>query len=518
MSEVRGEETLEHEPETEGREPDADGRGAPKQLGIGALARDTTIYGGTRVLLKSLTFFLIPLYAHYLTRDEVGVLSLVLATVALVDVIISANLDGVLSRFYFDRDDDHWRRQVITLYLVISAIYPAVVIGVMVALAGQLDNWILAGAGSAVLFAIALTDLYLTNIVDLSLILARLRRKPFTFAAYSLTRGVVQVVLVVVFLAVLELGVKGILLASLIAVCVVFVVSMREYVHDLTRNVTPKVGREMVSFAWPGVIGGISFYAINFADRFFVRHYHGLADAGVYDVAYRYAQIVLLAVVAFRMGWPQWHYSWLHTDRHPQMVARGANYYFVAVGFLAVGVAAWILPLLHLLFRPEWWEASKAVAPLGLAAIATGAYSLFAVGFMVEKRMRTIPVLVFGGGLLAIGLNFLLIPPYSFVGAAWATAIAFAALALAVAYVSGRIYPVPWDWLRIGFIYAMALGLGLASLAVDAWMPMAASLPVRLAIVAAYPAAVIVFRVIPRSDLRAARRRLAREPRPSGSS
>jgi hypothetical protein len=67
-------------------------------------------------------------------------------------------------------------------------------------------------------------------------------------------------------------------------------------------------------------------------------------------------------------------------------------------------------------------------------------------------------------------------------------------------------------------VYGMALGLGLASLAVDAWMPMAASLPVRLAIVLAYPAAVIAFRVVPRSDLRAARRKLRRAPQPSGSS
>ncbi len=510
MSEVRGEEWQE-EPEEKDEAP-------PSRLGIGALAHDTAIYGGTRVLLKSLTFFLVPLYAYYLTPEDMGVFALVLATVALVDVIISANLDGVLSRFYFDKDETGWRRQVITLYLIISATYPAVVIGVVMAFSGRLDAWILGGAGSATLFVIALADLYLTNIIDLSLVLARLRRKPFTFAAYSLTRGLTQVTLVVIFLVFLSLGVEGILLASLLAACVAFLVTLREYIHDLTRNVTRSVGREMLSFAWPGVIGGVAFYAINFADRFFVRHYHGLADAGIYDVAYRYAQIVLLAVIAFRMGWPQWHYSWLHSDRHPEMVSRGVNYYFIVVGFLVVGVSAWILPLLHLLFKPVWWEASEAVAPLGLAAIATGAYSLFAVGFMVTKRMRTLPVLVVGAGLIAIGLNFLLIPPYSFVGAAWATAIAFSALALAVAFLGVRIYPVPWDWPRIGGAYLLAFGLGVASLAVDAWMPMAASLPVRVAIVAAYVLAVIVFRIVPRADLRTARRRLALARSQGGSS
>ena len=393
-------------------------------------------------------------------------------------MIISANLDGVLSRFYFDKDETGWRRQVITLYLIISATYPAVVIGVVMAFSGELNDWILGGAGSATLFVIALADLYLTNIIDLSLVLARLRRKPFTFAAYSLTRGLTQVALVVVFLVFLSLGVEGILLASLLAACVAFLVTLREYIHDLTRNVTRHVGREMLSFAWPGVIGGVAFYAINFADRFFVRHYHGLADAGIYDVAYRYAQIVLLAVIAFRMGWPQWHYSWLHSDRHPEMVSRGVNYYFIVVGFLVVGVSAWILPLLHLLFKPVWWEASEAVAPLGLAAIATGAYSLFAVGFMVTKRMRTAARAGRRArALIAIGLNFLLIPPYSFVGAAWATAIAFSALALAVALLGVRIYPVPWDWPRIGGAYVLALGLGARLARRGPWMPMDAVAP-----------------------------------------
>jgi O-antigen/teichoic acid export membrane protein len=303
VTEVRAEETLEEE-EARVEEPHP-------RLGVAALARDTAIYGGTRVLLKSLTFLLVPLYAQFLSPRDFGVLEIVLATVGLVDVVISANLDGVLSRFYFDRDEAAWRRQVITVYLLISALYPAVVVGTLVAFSGELSDLLLGGAGSAVLFVIALCDLYLTNVVDLPLLLARLRRKPFTFAAYSLTRGVVQVTLAVLLVAVLELGVEGILLASLLSVCVAFVVTLREYVGDIARSFSGRLAGEMVSFAWPGIIGGLSFYAINLVDRFLVEHFHGLADTGLLGVAFRYSQIVLVAVLAFRMGWPQWHYSWL---------------------------------------------------------------------------------------------------------------------------------------------------------------------------------------------------------------
>jgi O-antigen/teichoic acid export membrane protein len=496
MGELRGEEPL-----REVGEDDA----IPRRLGIGALAQDAAIYGGTRVLLKSLAFLLVPLYAHFLSPEQFGQLELVLATVAFVDVLIAANMDGVFARFFFDRDETAWRRQVISLYLWIEAVYPAAVVVPLILASSQLSDRMFGTDAYAAFFVLALCDVYLTNIVDLPMILCRLRRKPTTFAFYSLARGLTQVVFSVLLVAVWHLGVKGILIASLVSVCFAFGLTLREYVRDLVRHVDWRVGREMIAFAWPGIVGGLAFYAMNLMDRFFVKHYHGLADSGLYGVAFRYSQLVLVGVLAFRMGWAQWHYSWLRSARHPAMVARGANYYFFGAGLLAVTVSAWILPLFHAIMPERYWDATPAVAPLALAGVATGAYTLFAVGLNVTKRMRLLPLLALTGAAIAVGLYFLLIPPYSFVGAGWATAGALWALAAIVLAVSNWIYPVPWDWYRIGLALSLLFALCLASLAVDAWVPMAGSLPIRLAIVAAYPLALIAGRFFPPGDLVAAR-------------
>jgi O-antigen/teichoic acid export membrane protein len=307
-----------------------------------------------------------------------------------------------------------------------------------------------------------------------------------------------------------ELGVKGILIASLTAACLVFVVSAREYVGDLIRGVDWKVGREMISFGWPTIVSAFAFYALNLLDRFFIRHYHDAAETGLYGVAFRYSQIVLVGVFAFRMGWPQWHYSWLNTDRHPVMVARGARWFFGALGFLVVLVSAWILPVFHVLMPERYWEATEAVPPLSLAAMATGAYAVTAVGLNVTKRMRLIPPTVIAAAAVAIGLYFLLIPPFGFVGAAWATAGGLWTMALFVGFVSQRIYPVPWDWPRLGLAVGLTLGLALASLTIDAWMPFAASLPVRVGISLAYPAVLLAGGFLSRAERTALTRRLRR--------
>jgi len=477
----------------------------PQQLGIGALAHDAVIYGGTRVALKSLAFLLVPLYAHFLTRSQFGVLELILAATAFIDSFI--DLSGTLARFYFDRDEPGWRRQAITLFLAIESIYPLFLLGGLIIASRPIADLVLGNPAYAALLVIALCDLYLTNIVDVPLALCRLRRKPWTFAGYTAARAVPQILLSVLLVAVLHMRVKGILIASLSAACIIFVVTAREYVHDLTRRVDWSVGREMISFSWPTIVSALSFYALNLLDRFFVRHYHGLADNGLYGVGFRYSQIVLVGVFAFRMGWPQWHYSWLHSGRHQQMVARGANYYFLGIGFLTVLVSAWILPLFHLIMPERYWAGTRAVAPLSLAALGTGAYMVAGVGLNVTKRMRLIPPTALAGGAIAIGLYFLLIPPYSYVGAAWATAASFGALGLIVAAVSQRIYPIPWDFRRLVPAIGLTVGLSVASLGVDAWMPLGASLPVRVAITLAFPAILLAVGFFTPSD-RAAFRRL----------
>lgn len=473
----------------------------PRRLGLGALAQDAAIYGGTRVLLKSLAFLLVPLYAHFLAPAEFGRLELVLAAVAFVDVLIAANMDGVFARFYFDRDDAAWRRQIISLYLAIEALYPAVVVGALIVFSGTLSDRVFGAETYAALFVIALADVYLTNVVDLPMILCRLRRKPLTFAAYSLARGLIQVVTSVLLVAVWHLGVKGILIASLASVGAAAVFTLREYARDLTRRVSWRVAREMIAFAWPGIVGGLAFYALNLLDRFFIKHYHGLEDNGLYGAAFRYSQVVLVGVLAFRMGWTQWHYSWLHSGRHERMVARGASYYFAGAGFLAVLVSAWILPIFHLVMPERYWPATRGVAPLALAAVATGAYTLFTVGLNVTKRMRMTPVLVLAAAGVAIGLYFLLIPPYSFVGAAWATAAALAFLALLVLAVSQRLYPVPWDWRRIGLAVALTGGLCLAALAVDAWLALPVSVAARAGVTLAFPLGLLALGFFPAEDL-----------------
>jgi O-antigen/teichoic acid export membrane protein len=111
------------------------------------------------------------------------------------------------------------------------------------------------------------------------------------------------------------------------------------------------------------------------------------------------------------------------------------------------------------------------------------------------------------GAAIAIGLYFLLIPPFSFIGAAWATVAALCCLAAIVLTVSNRIYPVPWDWHRIALAFGLTVGAALLSLGIDSWLSVGVSIPVRIAITLAYPLLLYALGFFPPGDLAAARSR-----------
>jgi O-antigen/teichoic acid export membrane protein len=88
----------------------------------------------------------------------------------------------------------------------------------------------------------------------------------------------------------------------------------------------------------------------------------------------------------------------------------------------------------------------RAYEAAGLVLLGVAMYSLSVVamtGITYVRRTVIIAVGAVGAAALNIGLNFVLIPPLGQVGAGIATAVAYAAMAVAYYVVSQRLYPTP---------------------------------------------------------------------------
>ena len=439
------------------------------------------IYGSGRALQKFLVALLLPLYTTFLTRSDYGILGMVVTVTAFLDVFVTLGFDIAFSRFYFDDKTPEGHRKVITNVFYVSTVYPAILIGTCAVLMPRLAPLLLGeqySSGDWRYFAVALATLFFTNLNDVPITLFRLEHKPWTFTAYTLGRIAVQIPLSILLVAVFKWGPMGVLLANLVTAASMQIALMPTYVRKLDRLPEWRILRPMLVFAVPALFTGISFYWLKLSDRFFLLHYQGKAEVGLYTVANALAQPLFLVLMAFRMAWPQWHYAKLDDPPlHRRMVARSSTYFMVLNALMLVLLGAFLPLITHLFLNRRFWTVAPVTFVLAISIALYGVYFIFWVGANVAKQNRMIPVFFLIASAANIGLNFIFVPRYGMWAAAWTTVAGYGLLAATIYFYSERYYPIPYEWRRLVKLLA-ATGLSLAAIGAVMWLTgLATALP-----------------------------------------
>jgi O-antigen/teichoic acid export membrane protein len=430
------------------------------------------IYGSGRAVQKFLVALMLPLYTSFLTRSDYGILGLVVTVTTFLDVFVTLGFDYAFSRFYFDYKTPEGHRKVITNTFYVCTVYPAVLIGGCGLLLPRLVPLLLGkeySAGDWRYFAVALATLFFTNINDLPMALFRLEHKPWTFTSYTLGRVAVQIPLSVVLVAVFKWGPMGVLLANLFTAAAMQFALLPTYVRKLNLLPDWKVLRPMLAFAVPALFTGISFYWLKLSDRFFLLHYQGKAEVGLYTVANALAQPLYLVLMAFQMAWPQWHYAKLDDPvLHRRMVARSSTYFLLLNVLVLVLLGAFLPLITHVFLNRRYWSVAPTTFVLALSIALYGVYFIFWVGASVAKKNRMLPVFFLIASAANIGLNFIFVPRYGMWAAAWTTVAGYGLLAVTIYFYSERFYPIPYEWRRLIKLFA-AMSLSLAGIGAIMW-------------------------------------------------
>ena len=433
--------------------------------GYSLLLRDSVIYGGGRALQKFLVALLLPLYTAYLSQADYGILGMVVTVTTFLDVFVTLGFDVAFSRFYFDDKSKEARSKVITNVFYVSTVYPGLLLGALIAAMPMLAPRLMGDQyndGDWIYFAVALVTLFFSNLNDVPFTLFRLEHRPWRFSVYTVGRIFIQVPLSVLFVAVFDWGPMGVLIANLATAAGMQATLLPTYIRKVDWRLHWTLMKGMLAFAIPALFTGISFYWLKLSDRFFLLHYQGKAEVGLYTVANSLAQPLYMVLMAFRMAWPQWHYAKLdEPEKHRHMVARSSTY-FMGLNGLALVLMGTYLPLLvHVFLNRRYWSVGPVTFVLALSIAAYALYFVFWVGANVAKRNQMIPVYFAIASAANIALNFWLVPRYGMWAAAWTTVIGYGILVVTIYFHSQRWYPIPYEWSRlVKILAATVLTLG----------------------------------------------------------
>jgi O-antigen/teichoic acid export membrane protein len=293
------------------------------------------------------------------------------------------------------------------------------------------------------------------------------------------------VVLVIGF----DQGVLGVLRASLVAAAVTAIVSLVLMVRVAARAFDRRLLIGALAFGLPVIPHLLSHWLLNLSDRIVLEGFVSDTELGLYSLGYTVALIAALFTNGFSNAALPVVVRQLNDERTRDGVPRLGTYSLTALTAVCVALAVLGGPAIYIVMPPEYHGAAAIVPWVAGAYVCVSMYLIVSQGSWYAMRTGWIAIGTIVAGVVNVAITFALAGSMGILGAAVATLIGYALLALIQGLVAHRLHPIPWEYRRWAILVAVAAAcIGLGALVDDT--------PTFLNLLADFGIAVIAFPLI----------------------
>ncbi|MFL9837750.1 oligosaccharide flippase family protein [Flavobacterium sp. ST-75] len=440
------------------------------------LFKQTAIYGLATVVPRMLSFLLVGLYTKYLPDNEYGDVNVIFSWIVLFNVILAYGMETSFFRFY-STDNSKEVESTSTISLFWSSIG-----FLFLALLGRtyLANW--SGIEEQYI-TYTIWILVLDALVIIPFSKLRAQGRPLYYTAIKVGNVFVNLGLNVVFIAWLpawaaakpssfwgmiyieNFQIGYIFVSNLIASFLTLLVLAPHY-FKINWSFDKLLWKKMMRYSLPVLVAGIAFAINESFDRILLQNLlpSDIADAkvGQYSACYKIALFMTLYATAFRLGIEPFFFSYAKNESAPKTYAMITKYFIIFGSLILVGVIVFADIIKVLLIKsPEYWEAMKVVPLIILANFFLGIYHNLSVWYKLTDKTKMGAYISIVGALVTLGLNFLLIQKYDYMGSAIATISAYGTMMIISYFLGNKYYPIPYDLKKIGGYLGLSISLSL---------------------------------------------------------
>jgi O-antigen/teichoic acid export membrane protein len=422
---------------------------------IKRLVRHSAVYGISTILGRAISFLLLPLYTHFLSRDAYGVVSIVFSYLAIMTIVCTYGIDAAFLRYYILAENEQEKRQVFNTGLWSILLMAASLLALGTLFATPLANLILGDSDYKYVMMLAAGILFFDALAKIPFLLLRAEERSALFVTLNVTSVVVNAVLTYIFIARLERGVNGVFEANLISSAFAILTLLPVSVKHLSPTMRRNVYVELLKFGLPYLPSTMAVLVVDVVDRFILSQLTDLSTVGLYSAGYKLGMIMSLLIAAFRFAW---HPFFLSTSKEPNaktIFARVLTLFLLVCAACFLAVSLFINELVRFrlgsitLFGTEFWNSTSVVPTVLLAYIFYGIYVNFIIGIHLKKKTFYLPFITGIGAVLKIAATYALVPLLGMIGAAWGTVLAYFAMMVILYVVEHRLYPITYEWSRL---------------------------------------------------------------------
>jgi O-antigen/teichoic acid export membrane protein len=419
------------------------------------------------MLPRFLNFLLVRLHTDVFPPEDYGVITKLLAYVAVLNVVYMFGMETAYFRFATKPGADE--RKIFnltqTVVITISVVFSVVLILFMHPIALAMD---VGTHQNIILWLVAV--MFIDALVAIPFARLRLQKKAVRFATGKIINILIVVVLNIYFLTMSfnpAVGIDYIIISTVLAnsfYLIFFFQTLISWRPTYSAALTPAIA----TYAYPVMLTGLA----GMTNEMFSRQtldwwlpedfYPGQSAAyalGVFGACYKFAMLMNLAVQAFRFAAEPFFFSNAVDKESPPLFARVNHYFVIVCCVLLLGVSINIDLVKYLLGSELYWEGLHIVPILLLGYLFLGIYYNMSIWFKITDRTYFGTIITIGGAIITIAANYLLIPHLGYLGSSYATLICYSSMTIACYLIGQRYFPIPYEIGKSILYISITMGL-----------------------------------------------------------
>lgn len=263
------------------------------------LIKNTGIIAIGNLSTKLVSFFLLPLYTSILTTEEYGIVDYIVSCAAFAVPFITMLMDESMFRFLIDCKTEEDKARVISMSLVIILCGGGLFLGV---------------AGPVLLYIKYQYTFYvvlyvLTSVLNImtSALLRGIGRTDY-YAACNFLTSLIKILLNVLMIAVMRMGVEGMLLAAIIAQSLgaaIYIVKIKLWKYLSLKGMSKGLAKDMIRYSIPLIPNKVSWTIINLSNRIIINNALGNSFSGLYAVSNKFPTLMDTVYGFFYQSWKE---------------------------------------------------------------------------------------------------------------------------------------------------------------------------------------------------------------------
>ncbi len=401
------------------------GRSSGKKLILNAV-----IYSCSGLLLKCVSFFLLPLYTVYLTTEDYGITSITSTFSGTMSYIVAFSLFSAVSRFYVELKEDPEKLKrfygTICTFVFISG---TVFAGIFTVFRDALSRYVFSGIDYYPVILICIISLIFNCEHTVFDQIMKSQQKAMKSSILSIVFFFVSLALNILFIVVLQMGAVGSLLATLISSVLYTLYFLIEMSAQKTIRFCLDWGllKEALKYSIPIIPHNLSTHLAVLVSKVLIGGTVSLSSVGVYSVATQFGNIADTIQGYVSKAYGPWLYENLH-DRdcsYKTRIRNITNLLSAVVGLFMLGIALFAQDYVVLFVESSYVDAWRYVPLIVICyAIKTVYYFYVQILFYYKEASRRLFVATVTGSLVNVILSYVMIPIWGVYGSIMADWIA----------------------------------------------------------------------------------------------